>query len=106
MISGGTHSMIHTLGVTGFNRLTALSTRNDTCLTASRPFDRTRDGFVIGEGAGILIFEELEHAGLGARAIGPTRGDGGYALVVGQRPAAGAEATHGATIRITWRHTR
>ena len=62
MISGGTHSMIHPLGVTGFNRLTALSTRNDSCSTASRPFDRSRDGFVLGEGAGILILEELEHA--------------------------------------------
>ncbi len=62
MISGGTHSMIHPFGVTGFIRLTALSTRNDSCLTASRPFDRTRDGFVIGEGAGILVLEELEHA--------------------------------------------
>ncbi len=62
MISGGTHSMIHPLGVTGFSRLTALSTRNDSCLTASRPFDRTRDGFVLGEGSGILILEELEHA--------------------------------------------
>lgn len=62
MISGGAHSMIHPLGVTGFNRLTALSTRNDSCLTASRPFDRTRDGFVLGEGAGILILEELENA--------------------------------------------
>lgn len=62
MISGGTHSMIHPLGVTGFNRLTALSTRNDSCISASRPFDRTRDGFVLGEGSGILILEELEHA--------------------------------------------
>lgn len=62
MITGGTHSMIHPLGVTGFNRLTALSTRNDSCLTASRPFDRTRDGFVLGEGAGMLIIESLEHA--------------------------------------------
>ncbi len=62
MIAGGTHSMIHPLGVTGFNRLTALSTRNDTCLTASRPFDRSRDGFVLGEGSGILILEEVEHA--------------------------------------------
>lgn len=62
MISGGTHSMIHPLGVTGFNRLTALSTRNDDCRTASRPFDRTREGFVLGEGAGIVILEELEHA--------------------------------------------
>jgi len=62
MISGGTHSMIHPLGVTGFSRLTALSTRNDSCLTASRPFDRTRDGFVLGEGSGMLILEEFEHA--------------------------------------------
>ncbi len=62
MISGGTHSMIHPLGTTGFNRLTALSTRNDSCMTASRPFDRTRDGFVLGEGAAIVILEELEHA--------------------------------------------
>jgi len=62
MISGGTHSMIHPLGVTGFSRLTALSTRNDECVTASRPFDRTRDGFVLGEGSAILILEELEHA--------------------------------------------
>lgn len=62
MISGGTHSMIHPLGVTGFNRLTALSTRNDTCMTASRPFDGTRDGFVLGEGSGILILEEFELA--------------------------------------------
>lgn len=62
MISGGAHSMIHPLGVTGFNRLTALSTRNDSCTTASRPFDRTRDGFVLGEGSGILILEEYENA--------------------------------------------
>lgn len=62
MITGGAHSMIHPLGVTGFNRLTALSTRNDTCLTASRPFDSTRDGFVLGEGSGILILEEYESA--------------------------------------------
>jgi 3-oxoacyl-[acyl-carrier-protein] synthase II len=62
MISGGAHSMLHPLGVTGFNRLTALSTRNDSPRTASRPFDRTRDGFVLGEGAGILILEERESA--------------------------------------------
>lgn len=62
MVSGGTHSMIHPLGITGFNRLTALSTRNESCQTASRPFDRTRDGFIIGEGAGIVILESAEHA--------------------------------------------
>ncbi len=62
MLAGGAHSMIHPLGVTGFNRLTALSTRNDAPTKASRPFDLHRDGFVLGEGAGMLVFEELEHA--------------------------------------------
>lgn len=62
MISGGAHSMIHPLGVTGFNRLTALSTRNDSPTTASRPFSGTRDGFVIGEGAAVVILESLESA--------------------------------------------
>ncbi|MFC1676121.1 beta-ketoacyl-[acyl-carrier-protein] synthase family protein [Planctomycetota bacterium] len=62
MIAGGAHSMIHPLGVMGFNRLTALSTRNDSPTTASRPFSATRDGFVIGEGAAILILESLESA--------------------------------------------
>jgi 3-oxoacyl-[acyl-carrier-protein] synthase II len=62
MISGGAHSMIHPLGITGFNRLTALSTRNDSPQTASRPFTASRDGFVLGEGAAILILESLESA--------------------------------------------
>ncbi len=59
IISGGAHSMIHPLGVMGFNRLTALSTRNDSPETASRPFTASRDGFVIGEGAAIVILESL-----------------------------------------------
>ncbi len=80
MISGGTHSMIHPLGVTGFSRLTALSTRNDSCMTASRPFDRTRDGFVLGEGSGMLILEELEHATRrGARILAEIVGYGSTA---------------------------
>ena len=62
MLSGGTHTMLHVLGVTGFNRLTALSRRNDDMLRASRPFDRTRDGFVMGEGSGMVVLETLEHA--------------------------------------------
>jgi 3-oxoacyl-[acyl-carrier-protein] synthase II len=62
MLSGGTHSMIHPFGVTGFNLLTALSTRNDEPARASRPFDNDRDGFVLGEGAAMVVLEELEHA--------------------------------------------
>jgi 3-oxoacyl-[acyl-carrier-protein] synthase II len=62
MLSGGTHSMIHPFGVTGFTLLTALSTRNDEPTRASRPFDRDRDGFILGEGAGMVVLEELKHA--------------------------------------------
>ena len=62
IVAGGAHSMIHPLGVTGFNRLTALSTRNDSPETASRPFTASRDGFVLGEGAAILILESLNSA--------------------------------------------
>jgi 3-oxoacyl-[acyl-carrier-protein] synthase II len=62
MLSGGAHSMIHPLGMAGFNLLTALSTRNDEPQKASRPFDMTRDGFILGEGAGMLVLEELSHA--------------------------------------------
>jgi 3-oxoacyl-[acyl-carrier-protein] synthase II len=62
MLSGGTHSMIHPFGVTGFNLLTALSTRNDEPTRASRPFDNERDGFVLGEGAAMVVLEEYEHA--------------------------------------------
>lgn len=62
MLAGGAHSMIHPLGVTGFHRLSTLSTRNEEPEKASRPFDRDRDGFVIGEGGAILVIESLEHA--------------------------------------------
>jgi 3-oxoacyl-[acyl-carrier-protein] synthase II len=62
MIGGGAHSMIHPFGVTGFNRLTALSTHNEDPPRASRPFDNNRGGFVLGEGAGMVILETLEHA--------------------------------------------
>jgi len=80
IVSGGTHSMIHPFGVTGFNRLTALSTRNDSCASASRPFDQTRDGFVLGEGAGMAILEEYEHARRrGARCFAEVTGYGSTA---------------------------
>ncbi len=80
MLSGGAHSMIHPFGVTGFNLLTALSTRNDDPQHASRPFDKNRDGFVLGEGSGMLILEELEHAKKrGAKIYGEVLGYGSTA---------------------------
>ncbi|MCT4621411.1 MAG: beta-ketoacyl-ACP synthase II [Marinisporobacter sp.] len=62
MITGGTEASITPLAVAGFCTMKALSTRNDDPKTASRPFDKDRDGFVMGEGAGMIILEELEHA--------------------------------------------
>jgi len=80
MVAGGTHTMLHPLGVTGFNRLTALSTRRDSPQTASRPFDLSRDGFVMGEGSGMIIIETLEHAlGRGAAILAELIGFGSSA---------------------------
>ncbi|MDA0831975.1 MAG: beta-ketoacyl-ACP synthase II [Planctomycetota bacterium] len=80
MLTGGAHSMIHPFGVTGFNLLTALSTNNDNPEEASRPFDRDRDGFVLGEGAGMLILEDLESAKKrGAHIYGEVLGYGSTA---------------------------
>ncbi len=62
IISGGAESAVTEVGVGGFSSMRAISTRNDDPATASRPFDKDRDGFVIGEGAGIVVLEELEHA--------------------------------------------
>jgi len=62
MFAGGAHSMIHPLGMTGFIRLTAMSSRRESPATAARPFTRSRDGFVMGEGAGMLVLEALDHA--------------------------------------------
>jgi 3-oxoacyl-[acyl-carrier-protein] synthase II len=80
MLSGGTHSMIHPFGVTGFNLLTALSTNNEHPQKASRPFDRDRDGFVLGEGAAMVVLEDLEHARKrGANIYGEITGYGSTA---------------------------
>ncbi len=75
MIAGGSEAAITPMGVGGFAAMRALSTRNDEPERASRPFDKDRDGFVIGEGAGILVLEELE--------VARARGASIYAEIVG-----------------------
>jgi len=75
IVTGGSESTVNEVGIGGFNALQALSQRNDDPKTASRPFDLDRDGFVLGEGAGCLILEELEHA--------KARGAKIYAEIVG-----------------------
>jgi 3-oxoacyl-[acyl-carrier-protein] synthase II len=62
MLAGGSEATVCPLGIGGFDSMKALSTRNDDPATASRPFDLDRDGFVMGEGAGIMVLEEYEHA--------------------------------------------
>lgn len=74
-VSGGSEAPVSQIGVAGFNSMRAMSTRNDSPETASRPFDKNRDGFVLGEGAGMLILEEYEHA--------KARGARIYAEIVG-----------------------
>jgi 3-oxoacyl-[acyl-carrier-protein] synthase II len=76
-ITGGSEAAINEAGLSGFNSMRALSTRNDDPKTASRPFDKDRDGFVMGEGSGALILEELEHAvNRGAKIYGEVVGGG------------------------------
>ena len=65
MICGGTEAAVTPMGIGGFAAMRALSTRNDEPARASRPWDKDRDGFVVGEGAGILVIEELEFAQIG-----------------------------------------
>lgn len=77
MVTGGSEAAVNEMGIGGFNALKALSTRNDDPKTASRPFDKDRDGFVLGEGAGALIVEELEHAlKRGAKIYAEIKGGG------------------------------
>ena len=77
MIAGGTESIINPLGITAFNSLKALSTRNDAPQKASRPFDKDRDGFIVSEGAVVLVLERLEHAiDRGATILGEILGYG------------------------------
>ncbi len=80
MITGGSEAAVTKAGVGGFNAMKALSTRNDDPATASRPFDAERDGFVLGEGAGAIILESLEHAqARGAKIYAEIGGSGGTA---------------------------
>ncbi len=77
MITGGSEAVICPMGIGGFNAMKALSTRNDTPETASRPFDKTRDGFVMGEGGATIVLESLEHAiSRGANIYGEITGVG------------------------------
>ncbi|SDX59628.1 3-oxoacyl-[acyl-carrier-protein] synthase II [Lutibacter oricola] len=77
MVSGGSEAAVAIAGMGGFNALQALSTRNDDPATASRPFDKDREGFVLGEGAGALILEEYEHAKARGAKIYAEIGGGG-----------------------------
>jgi 3-oxoacyl-[acyl-carrier-protein] synthase II len=87
MVAGGAESTVSPLGVGGFASMRALSTRNDDPATASRPFDRDRDGFVLGEGAGVVVLEEYEHARRrGARIYGELIG---FGMEDGEGPARG-----------------
>jgi 3-oxoacyl-[acyl-carrier-protein] synthase II len=102
MVSGGTEAALTPMGISAFASMRALSERNDDPTHASRPFDRERDGFVLSEGAGILVLEELEHAKKrGARIYGELLGygasaDGGHITQPDQHGTGAARAMQGA----------
>ena len=104
MIAGGTESTITPLAFAGFNAMRAISTRNDEPERASRPFDRDRDGFIMGEGSGVVVLEELESAkGRGARILAEVAGFGmssdAYHITAPAEGGAGAVQCMGAAIR-------
>ena len=96
MVAGGTEATVTPMAIAGFTNMKALSTRNDSPDTASRPFDATRDGFVLGEGSGVVILEALDHARRrGARILGEVVGYGqsadAYHLTAPAPEGAGAQ---------------
>src|SRR5690606_35215729 len=104
MITGGAEATVTPLTMAGFAAMRALSRRNDSPETASRPFDATRDGFVLGEGAGALVLESLEHAqARGATILGEIVGFGqtadAYHLTAPAPEGAGAQAAMRAALK-------
>jgi 3-oxoacyl-[acyl-carrier-protein] synthase II len=104
MIAGGTEATVTPMTIAGFSNMKALSTRNDSPATASRPFDATRDGFVLGEGAGVVVLEELEHARKrGARILAEMRAYGqsgdAYHLTAPAPEGAGAQLAMKAALK-------
>jgi len=95
VVAGGTEAAIHVLPMAGFAAMMALSTRNDEPAKASRPYDKARDGFVLGEGAGVVVLESEEHAkGRGAKIYAELAGQGitsdGYHMAAPDPDGAGA----------------
>jgi len=104
VVTGGTEAAITAMGLSAFQNMKALSDRNDEPHRASRPFDMGRDGFVLSEGAGILVFEELEHArARGAKIYGEVLGYGasGDAGHITQPDPSGSGAAHQSSLRQT-----
>ena len=109
IVAGGTEAALRTISIAGFAAMKALSTRMDSPETASRPFDRDRDGFVMGEGAGVVVLEELEHAkARGAHIYGELVGygtscDAGHITAPDPEAEGAAYATRHAMKMAGWR---
>jgi 3-oxoacyl-[acyl-carrier-protein] synthase II len=109
MLTGGTEAPINEFTVGGFSSMRALSAHNDEYLTASRPFDKTRDGFVLGEGAGVIVLEELEHAkARGAKIYAEILGSGvtddAYHITAPEPEGRGATLAIEKALKDAWRH--